>query len=306
MSKYLITIVGPTAIGKTSLAIQLAKNYKTEVISADSRQFYRELNIGTAKPSKDELSSVKHHLINNISVTDKYDISQFESDARKIIENLFKTKDYIILVGGSGLYIDTILYGIDKMPDVEDSLRKKLNEEFQNNGLKNLLNQLKKIDPVTYKNIDLSNHRRIIRALEVSISSKKPYSSFLTNSFKRSNYNEIMIGLNCDRDKLHSLINKRVDKMIQCGLIEEVEKLEQFKNLNALNTIGYKEIFDYLNSKTSLELSIEKIKTNSRRYAKRQLTYFNSNKKINWFENKYEIKNIIKLIDSKIITQQLT
>ena len=306
MSKFLITIVGPTAIGKTSLAIKLAKNYKTEVISADSRQFYRELNIGTAKPSKDELSSVKHHLINNISVTDKYDISQFESDARKIIENLFKTKDYIILVGGSGLYIDTILYGIDKIPDVEDSLRKKLNEEFQNNGLKNLLAQLKKIDPVTYKNIDLSNHRRIIRALEVSISSKKPYSSFLTNSVKASNYNEIIIGLNCDRDKLHSLINKRVDKMIQCGLIEEVEKLEKFKNLNALNTIGYKEIFDYLDNKISLEQSIEKIKTNSRRYAKRQLTYFNSNKTINWFDSQYEITNIIKLIESKRITQQLT
>ena len=306
MSKFLITIVGPTAIGKTSLAIKLAKKYKTEVISADSRQFYRELNIGTAKPSKDELSSVKHHLINNISVTDKYDISHFESDARKIIDNLFKTKDYVILVGGSGLYIDTILYGIDKIPNVEDSLRKKLNEEFENNGLKNLLVQLKKIDPATYKNIDLSNHRRIIRALEVSISSKKPYSSFLTNSAKQSNYNEIIIGLNCDRDKLHSLINKRVDKMIKCGLIEEVKTLKKFKNLNALNTIGYKEIFDYLNNQTSLEESVEKIKTNSRRYAKRQLTYFNSNKEIKWFENKYEIKNIIKLIESKRITQQLT
>ena len=299
MSKFLITIVGPTAIGKTSLAIKLAKNYKTEVISADSRQFYRELNIGTAKPSKDELSSVQHHLINNISVTDKYDISQFESDARKIIENLFKTKDYIILVGGSGLYIDTILYGIDKIPEVKESLRKKLNKEFKNNGLNNLLARLEEIDPNSYKNIDLNNHRRVIRALEVSISSKKPYSSFLTDSVKKSNYNEIIIGLNCDRNKLHSLINKRVDKMIKCGLIEEVKKLEKFKNLNALNTIGYKEIFDYLNNKTSLEESIEKIKTNSRRYAKRQLTYFNSNKKINWFENQYEIKNIIKLIESR-------
>ena len=306
MSKFLITIVGPTAIGKTSLAIKLARNYKTEIISADSRQFYRELNIGTAKPSKDELSSVKHHLINNISVNDKYDISQFESDARKIIEKLFKTKDYVILVGGSGLYIDTILYGIDKIPEVEESLRKKLNKEFQNNGLKNLLAQLKKIDPITYKNIDLNNHRRIIRALEVSISSKKPYSSFLTDSVKESNYNEIIIGLNCDRDKLYSLINKRVDKMIQFGLIEEVEKLVKFKNLNALNTIGYKEIFDYLDNKISLEQSIEKIKTNSRRYAKRQLTYFNSNKTINWFDSQYEITNIIKLIESKRITQQLT
>lgn len=305
MSKFLITIVGPTAIGKTSLAIKLARNYKTEIISADSRQFYRELNIGTAKPSNDELSSIKHHLINNISVNDKYDISQFESDARKIIDKLFKTKDYVILVGGSGLYIDTILYGIDKIPNVKESLRKELNMEFQNNGLKNLLAQLKKIDPNSYKNIDLNNHRRIIRALEVSISSKKPYSSFLTDSVKESNYNEIIIGLNCDRDKLHSLINKRVDKMIQCGLIEEVEKLVKFKNLNALNTIGYKEIFDYLDNKISLEQSREKIKTNSRRYAKRQLTYFNSNKTINWFDSQYEITNIIKLIESKRITQQL-
>jgi len=305
MSKFLITIVGPTAIGKTSLAIKLARNYKTEIISADSRQFYKELNIGTAKPSNDELSSIKHHLINNISVNDKYDISQLESDARKIIDKLFKTKDYVILVGGSGLYIDTILYGIDKIPNVKESLRKELNMEFQNNGLKNLLAQLKKIDPNSYKNIDLNNHRRIIRALEVSISSKKPYSSFLTDSVKESNYNEIIIGLNCDRDKLHSLINKRVDKMIQCGLIEEVKKLVKFKNLNALNTIGYKEIFDYLDNKISLEQSIEKIKTNSRRYAKRQLTYFNSNKTINWFDSQYEITNIIKLIESKRITQQL-
>ena len=192
MSKFLITIVGPTAIGKTSLAIKLARNYKTEIISADSRQFYKELNIGTAKPSNDELSSIKHHLINTISVNDKYDISQFESDARKIIDKLFKTKDYVILVGGSGLYIDTILYGIDKIPNVKESLREELNMEFQNNGLKNLLAQLKKIDPNSYKNIDLNNHRRIIRALEVSISSKKPYSSFLTDSVKESNYNEII------------------------------------------------------------------------------------------------------------------
>ena len=306
MSKFLITIVGPTAIGKTSLAIKLAKYYKTEVISADSRQFYKELNIGTAKPSKDELASVKHHLINNISITDKYDISQFESDSRKIIDKLFKKKDYVILVGGSGLYIDTILYGIDKIPDVEESIRKKLNKEFKNKGLNNLLARLEEIDPISYKNIDLNNHRRIIRALEVSISSKKPYSSFLTNSTKEPNYNEIIIGLNCDRNKLHSLINKRVDKMIKCGLIEEVEKLEKFKNLNALNTIGYKEIFDYLDNKISLEESVEKIKTNSRRYAKRQLTYFKSNKTINWFDNRYEIKNIINLIKSTRITQQLT
>ena len=306
MSKFLITIVGPTSIGKTSLSIKLAKYYNTEIISADSRQFYRELNIGTAKPSKEELTSVKHHLINNISVTDKYDISQFESDARKIINKLFKTKDYLILVGGSGLYIDTILYGIDKMPEVRDSLRKKLNMEFQNNGLSNLLVELKKIDPITYKNIDLNNHRRIIRALEVSISSKKPYSSFLHKFSKNPKYNEIIIGLNCDRNKLHSLINKRVDKMIQCGLVQEVERLKKFKNLNALNSIGYKEIFDFLEYKISLEEAINKIKTNTRRYAKRQITWFNSNKTVNWFNDEYEISNLIKLINSQSIVQRST
>tara|TARA_B100000963_G_C22587487_1_gene653821 strand:+ start:383 stop:1303 length:921 start_codon:yes stop_codon:yes gene_type:complete len=306
MNKFLITIVGPTSIGKTSLSIKLAKYFNTEIISADSRQFYRELNIGTAKPSKEELTSVKHHLINNISVTDKYDISQFESDARNIINKLFKTKDYLILVGGSGLYIDTILYGIDKMPEVRDSLRKKLNMEFQNNGLSNLLVELKKIDPITYKNIDLNNHRRIIRALEVSISSKKPYSSFLHKFSKNSKYNEIIIGLNCDRNKLHSLINKRVDKMIQCGLVQEVEKLKKFKNLNALNSIGYKEIFDFLEYKISLEEAINKIKTNTRRYAKRQITWFNSNKTVNWFNDEYEISNMIKLINSQSIVQRLT
>tara|TARA_B100001287_G_scaffold275941_1_gene285110 strand:+ start:504 stop:1433 length:930 start_codon:yes stop_codon:yes gene_type:complete len=309
MSKFLITIVGPTSIGKTSLSIKLAKYYNTEIISADSRQFYRELNIGTAKPSKEELSSVKHHLINNISVTDKYDISRFESDARNIINKLFKTKDYLILVGGSGLYIDTILYGIDKMPEVDQSLRKKLNREFLNNGLRNLLVELKKIDPITYKNIDLNNHRRIIRALEVSISSKKPYSSYLhkfSKYSKYSKYNEIIIGLNCDRNKLHSLINKRVDKMIQYGLVQEAEKLKKFKNLNALNSIGYKEIFEFLEYKISLEEAINKIKTNTRRYAKRQITWFNSNKTVNWFNDEYEISNLIKLINSQSIVQQST
>ena len=304
MSKFLITIVGPTSIGKTSLSIKLAKHYKTEIISADSRQFYRELNIGTAKPSKDELLSIKHHLINNISVIDKYDISQFESDAREIIKNLFKTKDYLILVGGSGLYIDTILYGIDKMPDVEHSLRKKLNMEFQNNGLTNLLVKLKKIDPTSYKNIDLNNHRRVIRALEVSISSKKPYSSFLDHLSKNSRYNEIIIGLNCDRNKLHTLINMRVEQMIQSGLVDEVKKLTKFKNLNALNTIGYKEIFEFLEYKISIEEAIEKIKTNTRKYAKRQITWFNSNKTINWFNDQYEISDLIKLINSQSNVQQ--
>ncbi len=306
MSKLLIVIVGPTAIGKTALAIKLAKHYKTEIISADSRQFYKELNIGTAKPSNKQLQSIRHHLIDNISINDNYNISQFESDAKENIDNLFKTKDYAIVVGGSGLYINTILYGIDKMPKVDDSLREKLNSEYLNNGLRNLHDKLKKLDPISYEKIDLDNHRRVIRALEVTISSKKPYSSFLKDSERKPGYNEIIIGLNADRTRLHSMINKRVEEMIECGLVEEVKKLRKFKHLNSLNTIGYKEIFDYLEDKMNLEQAIENIKTNTRRYAKRQLTWFKSNKMINWFDYEYEIENIINQIDKHPSIQQST
>tara|TARA_Y100000766_G_C18863637_1_gene584557 strand:+ start:116 stop:1036 length:921 start_codon:yes stop_codon:yes gene_type:complete len=306
MSKLLIVIVGPTAIGKTALAIKLAKHYKTEIISADSRQFYKELNIGTAKPSNKQLQSIRHHLIDNISISDNYNISQFESDAKENIDNLFKTKDYAIVVGGSGLYINTILYGIDKMPKVDDSLREKLNSEYLNNGLRNLHYKLKKLDPISYEKIDLDNHRRVIRALEVTISSKKPYSSFLKDSDRKPGYNEIIIGLNTDRTRLHSMINKRVEEMIECGLVKEVKKLRKFKHLNSLNTIGYKEIFDYLEDKMNLEQAIENIKTNTRRYAKRQITWFKSNKMINWFDYEYEIENIINQIDKHPSIQQST
>ena len=306
MSKLLIVIVGPTAIGKTALAIKLAKHYKTEIISADSRQFYKELNIGTAKPSNKQLQSIRHHLIDNISISDNYNISQFESDAKENIDNLFKTKDYAIVVGGSGLYINTILYGIDKMPKVDDSLREKLNSEYLNNGLRNLHDKLKKLDPISYEKIDLDNHRRVIRALEVTISSKKPYSSFLKDSDRKPGYNEIIIGLNTDRTRLHSMINKRVEEMIECGLVEEVKKLRKFKHLNSLNTIGYKEIFDYLEDKMNLEQAIESIKTNTRRYAKRQITWFKSNKMINWFDYEYKIENIINQIDKHPSIQQST
>ena len=306
MSKLLIVIVGPTAIGKTALAIKLAKHYKTEIISADSRQFYKELNIGTAKPSDKQLQSIRHHLIDNISISDNYNISQFESDAKENIDNLFKTKDYAIVVGGSGLYINTILYGIDKMPKVDDSLREKLNSEYLNNGLRNLHDKLKKLDPISYEKIDLDNHRRVIRALEVTISSKKPYSSFLKDSDRKPGYNEIIIGLNTDRTRLHSMINKRVEEMIECGLVEEVKKLRKFKHLNSLNTIGYKEIFDYLEDKMNLEQAIENIKTNTRRYAKRQITWFKSNKMINWFDYEYKIENIINQIDKHPSIQQST
>lgn len=298
MKKILITIVGPTAVGKTNLAINLAQSLNTDIVSADSRQFYRELNIGTAKPSEEELSKVKHHLINNKSVTEKYNISQFQNDADKTIKDIFYKNDFAILVGGSGLYIDAILYGIDRIPDVDYSVREKLNKEFDLNGLNNLLRQLSKIDPESFKTIDLKNHRRIIRALEVSISSKKPYSSFLKSKNKKSRYNELIIGLNKDRIKLHHLINKRVDEMVKNGLLDEVKSLIKLQDLNTLNTIGYSEIFKYYKSEYTIDEAIEKIKTNSRRYAKRQLTWFKSNETVNWFKNEYKFEEILKLIKS--------
>jgi tRNA dimethylallyltransferase len=298
MKKQLITIVGPTAVGKTELAIKLANHFNTEIVSADSRQFYKELNIGTAKPTKKELESNTHHLIDNISISQEYNISQFEKDADTLINKIFLKNDYAILVGGSGLYIDAVLYGIDNIPEVDPSIRKKLNDEFEKKGIDELLSKLSMLDNESLKTIDVNNPRRIIRALEVTISTKKPYSSFLKSKNRKSKYNNIIIGLNRNRSELHEIINKRVDKMIKRGLIDEVSSLIDFKDLNALNTIGYSEIFKYLSQEYPYDKAVEKIKTNSRRYAKRQLTWFNANKSINWFVDKYDISEIIKLIET--------
>ena len=298
MKKQLITIVGPTAVGKTELAINLANHFNTEIVSADSRQFYKELNIGTAKPTKKELESNTHHLIDNISISQEYNISQFEKDADTLINKIFLKNDYAILVGGSGLYIDAVLYGIDNIPEVDPSVRKKLNDEFEKKGIDELLSKLSILDNESIKTIDVNNPRRIIRALEVTISTKKPYSAFLKSKNRKSKYNNIIIGLNRNRSELHEIINKRVDKMIKVGLIDEVSSLIDFKELNALNTIGYSEIFKYLSKEYSYDEAIEKIKTNSRRYAKRQLTWFNANKSINWFIDGYDFIDIIKLIET--------
>ena len=298
MKKQLITIVGPTAVGKTELAINLANHFNTEIVSADSRQFYKELNIGTAKPTKKELELSKHHLIDNISISQEYNISQFEKDADTLINKIFLKNDYAILVGGSGLYIDAVLYGLDNIPEVDPSIRKNLNDQFEKKGIDELLSKLSELDNESLKRIDANNPRRVIRALEVTLSSKKPYSAFLKSKNRKSKYNNIIIGLNRNRSELHEIINKRVDKMIKRGLIDEVSSLTDFKELNALNTIGYSEIFKYLSQEYSYEKAIEKIKTNSRRYAKRQLTWFNSNKSINWFIDKYDISEIIKLIEA--------
>ena len=297
MNKYLISILGPTAIGKTKLAIELAVKYSTEIISADSRQFYREMNVGTAKPSVNELNSVKHHLINNKSVIDDYSIGDFEQDAIKHISNIHSRSNIAILVGGSGLYLDVINYGLDQIPKIEKNIRNSLNNDFENKGLIYLQNELKKIDLITYNNIDLNNHRRIIRALEVTISSGKPYSSYLNKKNINRGFKIIEIGINAEREMVYQRINNRVDDMINKGLINEVKKLIKYKNLNSLNTIGYKEVFSYLDGDISLDIAINEIKKNSRRFAKRQITWFKSNNNIIWFNQNYKINNIIKAID---------
>ena len=300
MNKYLISILGPTAIGKTKLAIHLAEKYQTEIVSADSRQFYKELNIGSAKPSNEDLNKVKHHLINNKSVTDTYSIGDFEKDAINSISKIHEKSNLAILVGGSGLYIDVINYGLDKIPKSDEKIRDFLNNEFKIKGLKHIQNELKEKDLISFKKIDLNNHRRIIRALEVTITSGKPYSSFLKKKYTKRNFKIIEIGISDERELIYRRINNRVDNMINEGLVKEVIELKGYKDFNSLNTIGYKEIFNYLEGKSNLDYAINEIKKNTRRYAKRQMTWFNSNNNIIWFKINYKIEEIVKSIDNLI------
>ncbi|MCD4746049.1 MAG: tRNA (adenosine(37)-N6)-dimethylallyltransferase MiaA [Bacteroidales bacterium] len=294
--KLFIAIVGPTAIGKTAISIELAKEFETEIISADSRQFYKQLKIGSATPTTKELNTVKHHFIGNLSVTDYYNVSKFETEVIDFLNIFFSKNKYAIMVGGSGLYINAVCYGIDELPDVDETLREHLKSIYKTSGIEPLQKQLKKLDPEYYSIVDLPNHKRLMRALEVCIITGKTYTSFRNKTPKKRNFRIIKIGLNRERTELFDIINKRVDKMIEQGLIDEVKNLYQFKNRNALNTVGYKEIFDYLDNKIKLEKAIENIKTNTRRYAKRQLTWFKKDKSIHWFhpDDKEKIIDFIK------------
>ena len=300
MNRHLITIIGPTAIGKTNLAIKLADYFKTEIVSADSRQFYKEMNIGTAKPSNSELNSIKHHLINNKSINDNYNISDYEKDALKSIKSIFNKNDAAILVGGSGLYINTVLYGLDEIPGISDEIRNSLYLDLELKGIKKLQEELKLLDPASYSDIDINNPRRLIRALEVSISTGKSYSSFLKKKKKKRDFNIIVLGINQERSELYNKINTRVDNMIESGLINEVKELYNLKGLNALNTIGYREVFNYIEDKYSLDECISEIKKNTRRYAKRQLTWFKSIDNVEWITPDYNFEKIIAYINNLI------
>lgn len=297
--KTLIVIAGPTAIGKTALAIEVAQYLNTEIISADSRQFYKEMSIGTAKPNSKELSQAKHHFIDSHSVTDNFNVGDFEIEAIQKLNEIFTKKDTAVMVGGSGLYINAVLYGFDELPKASEELRNQLNDRLKNEGIEPLQNQLQHLDPDYYAEVDAQNPQRIIRALEVCISTGKTFSSFRNKQPKLRDFNAVLIGLNTDRDKLYQRINKRVDIMIEDGLVEEVKSLQAYRHLNALKTVGYSEIFRCLNKEWTLPEAIEKLKQNTRNFAKRQITWFKKNEGMVWFEPT-ETQKIVSFLETKL------
>tara|TARA_Y100000385_G_scaffold52096_1_gene49165 strand:- start:3395 stop:4309 length:915 start_codon:yes stop_codon:yes gene_type:complete len=293
-NKNLIYISGPTGIGKTNLSIELAKRLKTEIVSCDSRQFYKELKIGTSPPSKSQLKEVKHHFIHNKSIHDKYNVGMYEKDAISLINKLFKEKDLLILVGGSGLYADAVIYGIDEFPEIPAEIRNKIISEHKIGGLKVIQEKLKNLDPKYYEEVDLSNSARIIRALEITEFTGKKFSSLRTNKQKERSFQSHVIIVNCEREKLYEIINKRVDQMINEGLEKEVLSLQEFKELNTLNTVGYKEFFKYFDNEMSYNDTVNKIKQNTRNYAKRQITWLKKYKKSTKVYYGQEVESIIK------------
>lgn len=282
--KYLVVIAGPTAVGKTDVAIALAKHCEAQILSADSRQFYREMNIGTAKPDPGQLRMVKHHFVGHLSIHDYYNVSRYETDALKLLRSLFEQHQLVLLVGGSGLYIDAVCNGIDDFPDPDPEYRNYLKTMYLNEGIVKLQEMLSMLDPEYYATVDINNPNRLLRALEVCHSTGQKFSDQRTNKSKQRDFQIIKIGLNLPRPELVTRIELRVDQMIDKGLVEEVKGLLPYRNLNALNTVGYKEIFEYLDSRITLEQAIANIKTNTRRYAKRQLTWFRRSGEYRWFE----------------------
>ncbi len=288
--KTLVVLLGPTGIGKTSLSIEIAQELNTEIISCDSRQMYRELRIGTAVPEPFQLLQVKHHFIGNLSIHDYYNASEFEVQALQQLEQLFEHHQYAIMTGGSGLYIDALVKGIDELPAIDSTVRHDLKTRLQTDGLETLQQELFKIDPDYYQTADLKNPKRILKALEVFYITGKPYSSFRTNESKQRPFKIIQIGLAMDRQELYNRIDQRVDQMVEAGLVEEARPFFPYNHLNSLNTVGYKELFGYFNHEYNLEEAIRLIKRNSRHYAKRQITYWNRNKDIEWFHPSEKLK----------------
>ncbi|MEE4196930.1 MAG: tRNA (adenosine(37)-N6)-dimethylallyltransferase MiaA [Bacteroidales bacterium] len=296
MNKTLIVILGPTGIGKTDLSIDIAKALGTEIISSDSRQIYKELSIGTAVPAPGQLERVKHHFIGNKSIYDYYNASMFEFEVLEVLESLFAKYKQVVMTGGSGMYIQAVCEGIDELPTIDQQLREELIQKYNAEGIESLRIQLKMLDPLSYQQIDLKNPKRILKALEVTLQTGKPYSSFLTRTAKERPFHILKIGLQRDREELYERINVRVDQMVDEGLVEEARRFFRHRHLNSLNTVGYKELFEHFEGKISLTKAIELIKRNSRHYAKRQMSWFKRDKEIVWFhpENNQKIIDFIQ------------
>lgn len=306
MANYLITIIGPTAIGKTALSIKLAQHFGCDIISCDSRQFFKEMKIGTAVPNASELAAAKHHFIQHISVFDSYSVGDFETDAIVKLDELFKENNVQIMVGGSGLYVDAVLKGFDDFPDIDASVREEINAKFDEFGIDYLQNTLKELDAVYYAKLlsenpqTLQNPQRMKRFVEVCIGSGKPYSSFIGLRKNQRNFTPIIIGLEADREKMYERINLRVDLMLKEGLLEEAKALYPNKQLNALQTVGYRELFDYFDGKTTLDFAVEEIKKNTRRFAKRQITWFKRTENAKWFDYQTNVSEIITFVEKQL------
>lgn len=302
--KKLITIIGPTAIGKTALSIKLAQHFNCEIISCDSRQFFKEMEIGTAVPSSEELASAPHHFIQNKSIFENYTVGDFEREAISKLDKLFETNDYAILVGGSGLYVNAVLKGFDTFPEIESSVRTEIISNYEQFGIEYLQNKLQELDPNYFETISkenpqtLQNPQRMMRFVEVCIGSSKPYSSFLNQKQNIRNFTPIIIGLEAERQEMYDRINLRVDLMMQAGLLDEAKKLYPNKELNALQTVGYRELFTYFDGDFTLDFAIEEIKKNTRRFAKRQLTWFKRTENTKWFDYKTDIEEIIQSVSN--------
>jgi tRNA dimethylallyltransferase len=282
-AKLLIVLLGPTASGKTDTAVLLAKHFKTEIISADSRQFYREIPVGTAAPDGTQLTAVPHHFIGQLSIEDEYNVSRYESDVINLLERKFNKHDQMILTGGSGLYIDAVCKGIDELPDPDPAIRQELTDLLKEKGLAGLHEKLARLDPDYWEVVDRDNPKRLLRAIEVCLQTGQTYSGLRRNSPKPRDFEVIKIGLDIPRPELNKRINKRTGQMMEAGWLEEARSVFHLRHLNALNTVGFKELFAYLDGSIDLDFAVEKIKTNTRRYAKRQMTWFRKDKEIKWF-----------------------
>ena len=308
--KYLIVVVGPTAVGKTSFAIDVAKELSSEIISADSRQFFKEMNIGTAKPSEEELKTVKHYFINSLSIKDEYNVGIYERDTLKLLDKIFETTNVAVLAGGSGLYINAVCNGFDKVPPADKEIRTQLEKLYKESGIEALCSLLKKYDDEHYKKIDLSNPHRLIRAIEVCIATGEKYSDLRkkdngdpSSIIRHRSFEILKIGLHMEREKLYERINTRVDEMMNKGLLEEVRSLAALRKegkLNSLQTVGYKELFDFIDGKTELTRAVELIKQNTRNFAKRQMTWFRKDDTIKWFDAN-ERESILQFIRKEIL-----